>query len=95
MEKRAFQVQLLGTSFIVQTDEDADYFTRLLDYVSKKTDEIESAVRVKDPLKTAILTCLTIADELHKGFVMDQDLHEAEKITLSLLEKIDRSLDSR
>jgi len=92
MEKRNYQVQLLGTSFTVQTDENPEYFDQLLSYIKKKVDDIESSVRVKDPLKTAILTCLTIADEFHKGEGTTEDLAEAERITLSIIERIDKSL---
>lgn len=92
MEKRSYQVQLLGTSFTVQTDEDPEYFEGLLSYIRKKTDEIERSVRAKDPLKTAILTSLTIADDLHKGKGMTDEQAEAERITLDIIERIDKSL---
>ncbi len=92
MEKRNYQVQLLGTSFTVQTDEEPEYFEGLLTYIKSKTDEIEASVGVKDPLKTAILTCLTIADELHKGDDTGEDPAEVERITLSIIDRIDKSL---
>ena len=92
MEKTSCQVQLLGTSFTVQTDENPEYFGRLLAYVKQKVEETERAVRVKDPLKTAILTCRSIADELQKGNGSSDDLVEAERITLSIIDRIDKSL---
>lgn len=92
MGKLHHKVQILGSSFTIQTDEDPEYFELLLAYIKKKTNEIESSVGVKDPLKTAILTCLTLADEIHKGDGLTEDLAEAERITLSIIDQIDKSL---
>lgn len=92
------KIELLGTSFTIQTDEDPAYLERVVDYYRKKVFEIQSGVRNADALKVAILSGMLAVDELFKernrqnlesGSPSDS---EAEEITSRLLASLDRVL---
>lgn len=94
MKKSDYTVNLLGTSFVIKTDEEPEYISRVLKYLRLKTAELEKSMALNDPLKIAIISSILITDELFKardtGSVADFD--EAEKLTLQILERIDQSL---
>lgn len=98
MGKGNVQISLLGTSFLIQADEESEYLSRIVEYLSQKVQEIEQSVAIKDPLRIAILTGLLLADELFKErgrgrkATSEEEAEEAERIALSLIEKIDKSL---
>ena len=98
MGKGNVQISLLGTSFSIQADEDSEYLARIVDYLEKKVQEIETSVAIKDPLRVAILTGLLIADELFKEkerrdeTSTDRESEEVVRITQALIERIDKSL---
>lgn len=91
------KIELLGTSFTLQSDENSEYLQRVIDCFKEKLEEIQQTVETPDPLKLAILTGMLIADELfkagHSPALSVQDLEEAEKITLSLIETISQTLE--
>lgn len=98
------KIELLGTSFTIQTDEDPAYLERVVDYYRKKVFEIQSGVRNADTLKIAILSGLLAVDELFKAqnkaaldgsSVQDEEriYREAEAITSRLLESLDTVLN--
>jgi len=98
MNKNLFQVNLLGTSFPIQTDEDPGRMEEIVDYLRKKTISIESGLLIKDPLKNLIISSIIIIDELQKekqmlidGRSLDND--EVERLTLQIMERIDKSLE--
>jgi cell division protein ZapA (FtsZ GTPase activity inhibitor) len=88
------KIDLLGTSFTIQADENADYLRTVLAYLTKKIDAIQSAVAIDDPLKVSIIAAFELVDELFKerrrsgSPVIDQD--EVEAITVRLLNKLNR-----
>lgn len=63
---KSVQIDALGTNFAIQTDESPEYVETLVGYVTGKFDDLKKTLSSKDPLKLAILTCILIADELHK-----------------------------
>ncbi len=93
------RVELLGSSFYLQTDEDPVYVTELIDYFHTKIQDIQGSVQTSDPLKVAILSGLLAVDELFRarksleGYE-SADAEAAERIAGQLIEKLDRSLDS-
>lgn len=94
MSDGQLKIDLLGTSFTIQADEDADYLRTVLAYLRKKIDVIQSAVAIDDPLKVSIIAAFELVDELFKerrrggSPVVDQD--EVEAITVRLLNKLNR-----
>jgi cell division protein ZapA (FtsZ GTPase activity inhibitor) len=98
MGKGHVQIQILGAAFTIQADEDPDYLSRLVAYVSDKVQEIERTVTTKDPLRIAILAGLLLADELFKdrerlsSTLSPSESEEAERIARRLIASIDESL---
>ena len=98
MEGKRAVIELLGTTIHVQTDEDAAYLSRIVQYLERKIEGVEKSMPLKDPLKAAILTSVILVDELFKernrisGDESVQDAVEAEHIALNILEKIDKTL---
>ena len=57
-------IDLLGSSFSVQTDESADYMQALLGRLKERIESMRQTTRVADPLKLSILLNITLLDEL-------------------------------
>jgi cell division protein ZapA (FtsZ GTPase activity inhibitor) len=77
MGKEQVRIQMLGTSFTIQTDEDSVYLSRILDYVQK----------------VAILTAILITDDLFRQKAPSgQDEEEIKRITRSIMDRIENSL---
>ncbi len=60
------KIELLGTSFTVQTDEDPRHLTRVVRRFEEKVKEIRESVGTQDNLKIAILAGLLLSDETLK-----------------------------
>ncbi|MBI9105352.1 MAG: cell division protein ZapA [Spirochaetales bacterium] len=98
MDKNLFQVNILGTSFSIQTDEDPGRMEEIVDYLKKKTAAVESGLSIKDPLKNLIISSIILIDELQKEKQMlidgrGSDFDEVERLTLQIMERIDKSLE--
>ncbi len=94
------RVELLGLSFVIQTDESAEYVNSLISVLRSKIDAVSSGSglsgpRLSDPLKTAILAGIYLADELERtkhGQAGLPDSVDAGKVADRLIAKIDDSL---
>jgi len=95
------QIDILGTSFAIQAKEDSAYLENLLAYYKQVSEQIENSTGLTDPIKQAILTGIMLCDELYKekkknsetlGKPTNDDLFEAEKLTLKMIEKINNVL---
>lgn len=93
------QINTLGTSFEIQAKEDNAYLKNLLSYFNQVSNQIEASTELRDPLKIAILSGIMICDELYKekkknaeNIDKKEDLFEAERLTLQMIEKITRVL---
>ena len=93
------KVDLLGTSFSIEANEDEAYLDKLMDYYKKVVNQIDQKAGIKDPLKVAIISGIMICDELCKEkqklqftnqTINRQDLVEAEKLTMHMIESIDQ-----
>jgi cell division protein ZapA (FtsZ GTPase activity inhibitor) len=100
MAKGLVQIQLLGTSFTIQADEDPEYLGKLIEYINRKVNEVEKTVTIKDSLRISILTNLLITDELFKERLRksdsvpsgDPDSEEVQRLTQQMIERLDQSL---
>ena len=87
------QIDLLGTSFSVRTDEDPEYFKEVVEHFRGKVAEIQRSVATNDPLKIAILAGILAADDYIKlNGSQRRDDSEARKITESLIAQLDEAL---
>ncbi len=59
------QVEIFGNIYSIRGAADAAHIKELASFVDAKMSEVQKATGTGDPLRVAILTALTIADELH------------------------------
>ena len=102
------KIEMLGTSFTIQANEDNQYLEKLLGYYQRITDDVKRIDSIKSPLQVAILSGIMICDELYKekqnkialenGENVAQisensiDSDEIQRITLEMIKKIDKVL---
>ncbi len=96
------RIELLGTSFSIQTDESPAHIGELLSAIEKRIKLVKTQTKTDDPLKLALLACLMLADELESrpatpplrpiGEPFSDDDDEAERIALRLISDIDERL---
>ena len=102
------KIEMLGTSFTIQENEDNQYLEKLLGYYQRITDDVKRIDSIKSPLQVAILSGIMICDELYKekqnkialenGESVAQisensiDSDEIQRITLEMIKKIDKVL---
>ncbi len=97
----ALQIDVLGASFAIQANEDSAYLKKLLDYYKRIAEQIEASGSLKNSLQVAILTGITLCDELYKekskkqqiaSQLINDDGSEAERLTIEMIKKIDQAL---
>lgn len=97
----ALQIDVLGASFAIQANEDSAYLKKLLDYYKRIAEQIEASGSLKNSLQVAILTGITLCDELYKekskkqqiaSQLVNDDGSEAERLTIEMIKKIDQAL---
>lgn len=88
-------VNILGSSFLVETDETREYMDRIISYLRKKTEDIGESTGIEDPLKISILSGIYLVDELFR----EKDNTEQRKmeenladLTERMITRIDQSL---
>ncbi len=86
------KVDLLGSSFSVQTDETREYIETLLGELERRLDSIRSSTRVEDPLRLSILANIMLLDELVHNRGQAGDVDEVGRIAERLIGRIDKSL---
>ncbi len=87
------QIELLGTSFNVQTDEDPEYFREVVELYRSKVAEIQRSVSTSDPLKIAILAGILASDDFLKlNGTHRREGSEARKITEALILELEAAL---
>lgn len=95
------QINVLGTSFTLRAEEELPYLEKIRDYYNNVCNEIQKNDGIQDLKQTAVLAGILIADELYKEKQRNlgskesgdplADL-EADRLTKSMIEKIDRAL---
>jgi hypothetical protein len=97
MPKTEFRIDLLGTSIQLRSDEEPVYLNNLLNRYRQLLEQTQKKFSLRDPLKDAIITGFILCDEyerLHCSIngMAPPDALEAEKITLDLINKIEKAL---
>jgi len=67
MEKRQLRIDVLGTSFVIQSEESPEHLAQLSSFVRDRIEEVKSRYNFADPLTVAVLAALNIADDLFKA----------------------------
>jgi cell division protein ZapA len=60
------QVEIFGQMYSIKGNDDPAYIRNLAAYVDSKMKEVQKGTGTADPHRVAILTALTISDELHR-----------------------------
>ncbi|TNF52361.1 cell division protein ZapA [bacterium] len=87
---QSVEVQILGQSYSVKTDQDAEHIKKIAQYVDGKLREIYSTAPNVNQTKASIMVALGIADELFKIRIeqesLDKMIEEKTKMLSSFLE---------
>ncbi len=60
------QVKIFGQAYTIKGTDAPDYIRDIAAFVDAKMNEVQTGTGTADPLRVAILTALTISDELHR-----------------------------
>jgi cell division protein ZapA len=88
VDERGVEVNILGSSFTIQSRYDPRYMSEVVAYLKEKIREVQASSGVQDPLKIVLLAALNVVDELKRG----EGSREIEQIAERLIERIDQSL---
>jgi cell division protein ZapA (FtsZ GTPase activity inhibitor) len=91
------QINVLGTNFSIQTDEDPEYLRKVISYLKEKIKQIEASVPTKEPLRISLMASILIIDELFKarasrGANDIEEVPQAEEIASRIIDRIDQAL---
>lgn len=97
------KIDTLGTNFTIQAKEDSEYLENLFSYYKQMIKQVEESAKLNEPLKISILAGIMLCDELYKEKCKNHnnqdydainhfELSEAEKITLEMINNIDKVL---
>jgi len=67
MSLHVFNVDLIGPTFAIQTDESLDYMQSLIMRLRERLGTLKESTRVSDPLRLSILLNITLMDELQRA----------------------------
>jgi cell division protein ZapA len=71
---RSVEVQILGQSYSIKTDEEEEYIKTLAKYIDEKLKEIYNIVPSITQTKATVMAAFGIADELFKIKMQQEDL---------------------
>lgn len=66
MAKGTIQIDLLGTSFSINANEDSEYLNKILGYYKRIVENVSKNSTLQNNLQTAILSGIMLCDELFK-----------------------------
>jgi cell division protein ZapA len=98
MEKRQLRVDVLGTSFVIQSEESPEHLALLSSFVRDRIEEVKARYTFADPLTVAVLAALNIADDLFKArggretMAAVKQASEIETVAERLISRIDEVL---
>ena len=88
---RSVEVQILGQSYSIKTDEEDEYIKSLARYVDEKLKEIYSVAPNVSQAKASVMAAFGIADELFKLRMeqqsLDRMIEEKTKILSGLIDE--------
>jgi cell division protein ZapA len=102
MEKNKYTINVLGSTFTLQSEESLSHLREVAETFQQGIEEVQSAFPVASPLKVSILTALNLADELIKerkrngrasSEIDPADAATIEEITQRMIAQIDESLE--
>ena len=88
------KVEIFGQSYNIKGGNDTAYTRELAAYVDGKMREIEKGTGTIDPLRVAILTAMTIADELYRERKRCDDLETTAGSAANRLMELTQAITS-
>jgi cell division protein ZapA (FtsZ GTPase activity inhibitor) len=95
-----FNVDLVGPTFAIHTDESLDYMQSLVSRLRDRLGVIKTSTKVSDPLRLSVLLCITLMDELVRerarggeGKLEAVREEELSAVAARLIADLDKSLD--
>ena len=103
----SLQIDVFNQPFVIQANEDDEYLRKLLGYYKRIVERIQRSDSLKSPLQISTLAGIILCDELYKEkskaqlangtessgmFADEQESNEAERITMTMIEKIEKAL---
>lgn len=79
------KVELLGTTFVLHSDQDSEYIEKLLSYIREQLVIIKQDVECSDPLKASIMASLLITHEL---FSLRDSIQQERVETSNVVKKL-------
>ncbi len=95
MEDNKLKIDVLGTSFVIKSNENKEYLKSIVSFYKLKINEARTTFSTNDPLKLSILAGLNIVDELFKQKKNNPSINEyteIKKITERMLDNINEVL---
>ncbi len=86
------QVEILGQTYSIKGQNNQDYIRELASFLDAKMKDVQKGTGTVDPLRVAILTALTITDELYhlrdQLKALEETSDTAAKRLLNLMEHL-------
>ncbi len=100
MPKNSLKIEILGSSFTIQSSDDIDYLKRVIRYLENRILEVQESYSITDPKKILILTSLNLVDKILKLEQTQrepgkEELREISDITQKLISKLEKSIGEK
>ncbi len=97
MSKNSLKIEILSSSFTIQSNDDVEYLRSVIRYLEEKISEVQENYPIADPKKILILTALNLVDrilklERNQTGLENKELEEISKITDELIFRLDSSI---
>lgn len=100
MKENLLDIDILGSSLTIRSQEDSDYLEQVVWYLEQKIKETQGKYSLTDPLKISILSGFFLVDELMKERlgkdlpppITRKDATEIGEIADNLIDLIDRNI---
>jgi len=90
--KQRIEVEIYNQTFIVNSEDDESYVQEIASFVDKRMRQIGENTKNAMPMRVAIMTALSIADEYHKTLQREAETQkEIERRASLILERIAQS----
>lgn len=103
MGSNLFRLDILGQSLTIRSNEDPAYICEVFEYLKQKLNEVQKEAHLTDPMKTSLLTALSLVDEVFQlrtraagqvqAGVEPGESVQIEEITRRMIARIERSLE--
>jgi cell division protein ZapA (FtsZ GTPase activity inhibitor) len=96
MSLHVFNVDLIGPTFTIQTDESLDYMQSLVLRLRERLGALKESTKASDPLRLSVLLNITLMDEMLRAREKSLEGGEEDFSTIAarLIADLDRSLET-